>query len=108
SLQALPEPSVPWGTRYKRLRKRTCLMRGLRKLSNFEAITPKRVKPQKQVTLTSRQMVKSTGQAHTQEGRNERLIDLLLDRRYKGSAGNRTLSRKGFRRRVSVSYESSG
>lgn len=23
-------------------------------------------------------MVKSTGQAHTQEGRNERLIDLLL------------------------------
>ncbi|KAL0284661.1 UNVERIFIED_CONTAM: hypothetical protein Sangu_2814800 [Sesamum angustifolium] len=58
-------------------------MRGLRKLSNFEAITPKRVKPQKQVTLTSRQMVKSTGQAHTQEGRNERLIDLLLDRRYR-------------------------
>lgn len=83
-------------------------MRGLRKLSNFEAITPKRVKPQKQVTLTSRHMVKSTGQAHTQEGRNERLIDLLLDRRYKGSAGNRTLSRKGFRRRVCVCYESSG
>ncbi|CAI9786796.1 unnamed protein product [Fraxinus pennsylvanica] len=53
-----------------------------------------------QVTLTSRHMVKSTGQAHTQEGRNERLIDLLLDRRYKGSAGNLTLSRKGFRRRV--------
>lgn len=53
-------------------------MKGLRKLSNFEAITPKRVKPQKQVTLTSRHMVKSTGQAHTQEGRNERLIDLLL------------------------------
>lgn len=49
-------------------------MRGLRKLSNFEAITPKRVKSQKQVTLTSRHMVKSTGQAHTQEGRNERLI----------------------------------
>lgn len=68
------------------------LMRGLRKLSNFEAITPKRVKPQKQVTLTSRQMVKSLfylliKQAHTQEGRNERLIDLLLDRRYKGRAG---------------------
>lgn len=50
-------------------------MRGFRKLSNFVAITPKRVKPQKRVTLTSRHMVKSTGQAHR---RNERLIDPLL------------------------------
>lgn len=80
-------------------------MRGLRKLSNFEAIT------QGETTEGGNPDFKTDGEEHRSSSHTrgkERKIDLLLDRRYKGSAGNRTLSRKGFSRRVSVSYESSG
>ncbi|CAA3001362.1 Hypothetical predicted protein [Olea europaea subsp. europaea] len=46
----------------------------------FSALTQKG-EPQKQVTLTSRHMVKSTGQGHTQEGRNERPPDKGINTR---------------------------